>query len=645
MKILQRILENRRHELALVTVVCLLALLIRSVGHFHAPNGWRDDELSNALVISQHVLNGDIRIYYDDASGHEGLYHWLQAITMALFGPSVWGIRGVSILCGTTSVVLTYMLTRRLFDAQTALITALLLTISFWSLMYSRSGQRHILVTVTTLLCFYLMWQAVNKQSLVYFAGAGLALGIGFYTYFASRGVPLIIMVWAAYVFVFQRALWHKIWRGLTLTLGIAFALSIPLLLTLRSQPEAEARVEELARPIYDALDGDFSTIADYTLTTASMFTHNGDSEVLYNVAHRPVFGLLGGVLFWLGIGIALYKTVSSERDSTSAFLLLWVGAGLAPGVLSVPAASLGHTILAQPVAMMFPALALTFISERLVNRQRLLLLTILLLIVWETERGIYDYWFRWPTDDFNRVLHHSDLHEASVHLNATAGNRDVAMGSFLVEPWDQQALQIDLNDPTWRIRAYDPRITCIHDIQVVVPSYLADQRAGCSQINTSDGLPELPFLLGTEAPIDVSEAERVRFDNGLSLKHYQTALEDGTFQIEMVWQVKTDLVLPERPLLSKPPPPGRDNRPRLMIFAQLLDENGQRVAGVDAIGVDPYTLYPGDVFTQVNTIELTNTVPGSYQLVVGLYDPVTGVRIAGDDAQDSFVLETITVQ
>ena len=48
-------------------------------------------ELSNALVVSQHVRDGEVRLYYDDASGHEGLYHWLQAGTVAAFGPGVGG--------------------------------------------------------------------------------------------------------------------------------------------------------------------------------------------------------------------------------------------------------------------------------------------------------------------------------------------------------------------------------------------------------------------------------------------------------------------------------------------------------------------------------------------------------------------------
>ncbi len=635
---------NRRYEMIAVAAVVLLALLLRSVGHFSAPNGWRDDELSNALVISQHVLQGDVRFYYDDASGHEGLYHWLQALTMALFGPSVWGIRGVSILAGTASVLLTYLLARQLFDVRVALLAALLLAISFWSLMYSRSGQRHILVTVTTLTSFYCFWRAVDLRSLLWFSLAGVALGIGYYTYFASRGVPLIFITWGLYLLIFQRKQFKTLWQGLLLTLGVSAVFAIPLIVTLQQQPEAEARVEELALPVYDALNGDFSTLAQYTLTTASMFTHDGDSEVLYNVAHRPVFAALGGGIFWAGVGYALYCAFAQHRDAKAAFLLLWLGAGLAPGALSVPAASLGHTILAQPVAMIIPAFALITLLDHLPRQQRLVTAVIVVFIGWEVERSIYDYWWRWPADDFNRVLHHSDLHEASRWLNAQE-KRDVAIGSFLTERWDQQALSIDLNVDDWRIRAYDPRLVCFHDILIVVPSYLAEEMAACSNIDSL--APDAPYLLAEEGTVLTISDSLIRFNNNIHLTEAALRQTSSQLEIQTRWHVAAPLDLPPRPLYSKPPPPGTDDSPRLMLFIQLLDADEQRIAGVDALGVDVHTLIEGDRFTQMNTIDLTGLAAADYQVVLGLYDPATSTRVLGvsdEQTADNFRLDTIAV-
>lgn len=639
---------SRRLEVLLVLGVSLLALALRAVDHAHVPNGWRDDELSNALVVSQHVLDGEFRLYYADASGHEGLYHWLQAGSMALFGPGVWGIRGVSILLGTLTIPLTYLLARRLFGWPAAAVAGLMLAVSFWSLMYSRTGQRHISVLVTTLLGFFWLWKALPVREgdsatcarpPACFTLAGLGMGIGFYTYFASRGVPLILLSFGAYLAIWRRDLLRRSWKGLLLTLAVAGIMALPLLVTLQRQPEAEARVGELATPVYDALDGDFSTLASYTATTLAMFTHDGDDEILYNIPHRPVFGLMGGLLFWAGVVLAVIQAFGPRRDPRHAFLLLWLGAGLAPGALSVPAASLGHTLLAQPAAMFLPALALDragqWLSEHDNTRQfarAAAASAAVLLLAWEGVRGIGDYRFAWPADDFNRVLHHSDLHEAAAWLNRHPGSRNVVIGSFLHERWDQQALAVDLKGEGWQVRAFDPRSAypaLPGDAVYIIPAYLRGEW-GAEELSRANPIYEAPYAIYRfDGEATAPEPARAAFANGLELVEFTIQEAGGAVEVFSTWRASQPLDLPPSSLLSKPPAPGEIDSPRLAIFFQLLGSNGERADGADGLGVDPYTLLAGDEFIQHFFIPLEGVPPGRYRLVTGLYDPVTGSRLA----------------
>jgi hypothetical protein len=662
--------------------ILLVAIVLRVGWHWQAPHGWREDELSNALVVSLHALAGDVRLYYDDASGHEGLYHWLQAGTMALFGPGVAGIRGVSIACGVLEVLLLYLLAREMFNPRIAAIAALALAVSFWGLMYSRSGQRHISVTVTTLAALYFLWRTLHppenpssdfgfrilsfefKFLNFDFLLAGLSLGIGFYTYFASRGVPLILLAFALYLAIWQRETLRKAWRGLLATALMAGVMGLPLLLILRANPGAEARVSELAAPIEAARAGDFSLIGESALQTLSMFTHDGDPEVLYNVPNRPVFGPLGGALFWGGVVWAAVQALG-RRDERCALLLLWLLAGLAPGALSVPPASLGHTILAQPAAMMMPALALDALWTRW---RRIGIALAAVFLVWEGVRGPYDYFLVWPNDSFNRVLHHSDLHEAAALLNAEPEDvRDVAIGSYLLEQWDQQVMRLDLDSSReWRVRAFDPRAAMLYPAgepaRWVLPAYLRDSWAESYLL---DPLPAptpyayyraaAPFPALSEVGEDSESGAgtrhavplQTRFDNGLALLATSGITREGdTLTLVTAWEVGEALTLPERPLFSKPPAPGQDDTPRLAIFVQLLDGAGQRVTGWDGLGVDPYTLYPGDRFLQRHDIPLQGVPLDEYTLVAGLYNPMTGERhrdvLTG---QDHVVLTTFEVE
>ena len=144
-------------------VVTLLAFGLRVVALANVPPGWRDDELIETLVISRNILGGDLRFYYPDASGHEALYHALNALFLAWFGPGALGIRLLSAFLGTLAVPLTYALARRLFSPAVGLTAAALLAVSFWGLMYSRVGIRHVTTPVLALAAFWFFWQAMQR--------------------------------------------------------------------------------------------------------------------------------------------------------------------------------------------------------------------------------------------------------------------------------------------------------------------------------------------------------------------------------------------------------------------------------------------------------------------------------------------------
>jgi 4-amino-4-deoxy-L-arabinose transferase-like glycosyltransferase len=210
-------------------LLILLAYALRVWQLDTTPPGWRDDELINSLVISQKVLDGDWAVYYADASGHEALYHALNAVMLGLFGANFLGIRYLSALLSVLTVALTYRLGRRLFNRNVGLFAAAALTVSFWSLMYGRIGLRHVLTPPLAMLAFYFFWQALQiarraeeqggrkelsnysitqllSYSITNYLLAALFMALGLYTYFASRGVPLILLAFCGYLAIFVRA-------------------------------------------------------------------------------------------------------------------------------------------------------------------------------------------------------------------------------------------------------------------------------------------------------------------------------------------------------------------------------------------------------------------------------------------------------
>ena len=147
-------MSKHRRDFGLVLAITFVAFVLRLWQLGHLPPGWRDDELINSLVISQHVLDGDLAVYYADASGHEALYHALNAIMLGMFGANWVGIRLLSAFLGTLTVPLAYQVGRKLFGRRVGLTASAGLTVSFWGLMYSRFGLRHVLLPVLTLAAF-----------------------------------------------------------------------------------------------------------------------------------------------------------------------------------------------------------------------------------------------------------------------------------------------------------------------------------------------------------------------------------------------------------------------------------------------------------------------------------------------------------
>jgi 4-amino-4-deoxy-L-arabinose transferase-like glycosyltransferase len=660
----------RNRETILLALLLLLALALRLWALADVPPGWRDDELSNSLVISQKVLHGELHLFYADASGHEFLYHAVNALFLRLFGPGLWGIRLLSALIGVGVVGLTYLLVRDMFDRASAWIAALGVTTSLWSLMYSRVGQRHISALLFALAAFFFLWRALEPahkptsqrtNALL----AGLTMGIGFYTYFASRISPAIVAALALYLALFDREQFRRQWRYLALTLAIAGALYLPLWYAAQTTPGAEARVGELAVPIKSAQAGDLEPLRQHVLVTLKMFHADGDDEWLYNVAHRPVFGPLGAVLFCGGLLLsfarALPRRLRGQADTRYALLLIWLAGALAPGVLAVPAASLGHTLLALPVAYLLPALFLVYLQRRLAlaaphlslaTRLHLPLVTCLLFLATETYRGLNDYFNYWPQRGYVRVLHNADSRDVARYLNGLEANtqRDVALGGALIEPWEQEALKIELDAPSsWRVRWFDPQRALVRPAASV-----SGEHAG-SLILTS--WPKLNPLLSSRLqaprlqawPLDVYDAPQVplqgtlaRFDNGLTLHGVSSyRLDGGQITFSTTWSVERPLDLPPNPLLSKPPPPGVPAGPQLYAFVHLLDASGAYVTGQDGLGVDPYTLQPGDRFIHLHQLAWSQEPPAGHTIRLGLYNPRTGQRWHTDQGADSVVLFT----
>ena len=226
---------------------------------------------------------------------------------------------------------------------------------------------------------------------------------------------------------------------------------------TLQSQPDAEGRVAELAVPLGAALEGNLAPLWENTIITLSMFHSRGDPEWLYNIADRPVFGPITAFVFWLGVVVCVvqvWRSFKRQGDQTDryayGFLLLWWLAGISPAFLSLPPASLSHTILAQPATYLLLAIPITGITmlfegwqakvAPLITQEQMVTALVALLILLVAIRDLPDYFVEWPNRGFVRFLYHADTQDIAQALSQMPELDDFSVTSLLAGPWNRLA-------------------------------------------------------------------------------------------------------------------------------------------------------------------------------------------------------------
>ncbi len=619
--------------------IVLLAWGLRLCCLEDVPPGWRDDELINIHALSGEVLRGNFPIYFTGASGHEPLYHYLHAGVHALWGFNVLSGHILSVTFGTITVAMTFALARRLFGNTVGVIASFGVATSMWSLMYSRIGLRHSSLPPLTLLTFYLLWR--SDRSRWHAVWAGITLAASLYTYTAARLLPAVLIMFGLYLALFDRERSGRYWRRALPALALAGTLALPLAIAImqgRSEAAAygigaDARLDELALPIRELRSGNPRPLLEYTFHTLSMFHATGDPEWLYNIANRPQFHLPGAALFWAGVVLCVCRW----RQPRYFFALLWLGLGLLPAFVSIPAASLSHTIAAQPVVYILLALALREVAER-----RMAVMSsrvwsaihwglVVLIVVTGAVRDLYDYFCAWPAAEMVRFLYRADYRAATRYLDAHPEINDVAVGSGLMGPWDRLALQVDTRREDVSIRLFNPERALVwcagSDVTPVLLTSWPSPSPQIAALIAADDMLSPGLRLVRTAALPLSEPRPVHFADGLTLLEVRPISIGEELAILTIWEVARPLDLPPMPIIAYPPPPGTYSGPRLAVFTHLLSTEGELLAVDDGLWVDPLTLQPGDSFVQLHLLKPPAQTSAARFLQLGLYDPMNGER------------------
>lgn len=185
----------------LLLLILLLGFLLRFISLDISPPGFNADEAAlgynaySILKTGKDEWGESFPIVFKSFSDYKpGLYVYLTIPFVALFGLTELSVRLPSILLGSISIIIIYLLSKEIFKSEVAsLSSAFLLAISPWHIHYSRGAWESNVATFFLLLGVYAFVKALENHK--YYFLSGVAFVASIYVYQSTRlVVPLVLL-------------------------------------------------------------------------------------------------------------------------------------------------------------------------------------------------------------------------------------------------------------------------------------------------------------------------------------------------------------------------------------------------------------------------------------------------------------------
>ncbi len=319
---------------ALLAAVLALALLVRLYHLDTLPAGLWYDEADNLYQANRIQKDPGATPVFVPSTNLPSFYLLPIAGVVDLAGVSITAGRLVSVMFGLAGVAVAFLLGRLAFGPWLGLVAALLTAVMRWHLNWSRIGMHGITTPLFAALAAYLTLRALRSGRASDYGYAGAALGLGLWSYAPFRLFPLVVGFMLLHYLVFQRPNLRR-FAGKVLLMGVVAAMV--------AAPVLESAVLEA-----DRFFGRTATTSVFSLVSpgealgeirtslwkhALMFNYHGDLNARHNLPGAPMLDFGMGVLFVLGLGLALGRWRRVELAALPAWVLVMV----APGVITLP--------------------------------------------------------------------------------------------------------------------------------------------------------------------------------------------------------------------------------------------------------------------------------------------------------------------
>ncbi len=345
-------------EALVIAAILLAAAAFRLDRIASLPPGLFQDEAVYG-VNAETILNGTLHIYYGE---REPLFEYLAAFVMLLLGRTPLALRVTAATVGLVGVAAGGAFARQLFGRRIGLLAAAGLASSLWLTTISRVGFRAITFPTVECLGLALLWRATRTGRGRDFALSGAVLGLSLYTYLASRLLPFALVAFVVVSMILQREWMRKQLRGFVIAAATAVVVCLPLgAYALRHPEMLTGRPDQVALPGGAAF---YSALIANVPRTLGMLLFHGDENWRQNFSGAPVFDPLNGVVFLVGLVVAL-----RWRSPSALLALILAVVMLVPSMLSIDSPHYLRTEGAAAAIYAIWALGLVWLADGVAGR------------------------------------------------------------------------------------------------------------------------------------------------------------------------------------------------------------------------------------------------------------------------------------
>ncbi len=376
------------HRLETVAVLALwgIAMALRTINLEQIPAILTGDEGAMGVEAVRVLKGQQVNPFSTGWTSHPTLYFYILALFLRLFGQGITALRLASALAGAFTIPITYLLVRHCFNKTVALVSALFLTGYHLHIHYSRLALNNVWAPLAAVLTFLCLWLGLRTRRSWLCALGGIAMGLGQYTYFGARLLPVIVILWLFFlrvnagrsdstvdadrpegdsqppIFADNGARLLIFWLGFLLTL-------LPLTWFFLEHWNAfTARIAQVglfgSQGVDPAREGYFAPLATGLFKSLLAFNLVRDRSIFYGPP-LPLLHWLSGIFFVFGVAHAIRRW----REPGHSLLLIWLlGTVIFGGALMNHPPESPRLLFTAPAVAILVALGLTQLSD-LVSR------------------------------------------------------------------------------------------------------------------------------------------------------------------------------------------------------------------------------------------------------------------------------------